>query len=433
MSQARSVGKRLRGLLLLTLLLVSLIPLLRVPPVSAGHGGVGRHALDFDGTNDVVNGTETNIPSGLNGERFTVEVWINLDVTTDESIFGINDEWFLRIESGVIWFRTFGASNDGDGSSLSTGQWYHVAAEWYVDTTNGWIATFLDGTLTKNATSITDTSSDTANVFEIGEINAGSNFDGTMDEIRVSNSIRYSASFTASRQEHVSDANTVGLWHMNQGSGATAFDTTSNQNDGTITGASWVEGLALTAPPHYGIDLDGTDDFVNVTDDNTLDLDVFTLAFWVKRTAAKTDDSPYIITKMGSAGFDRNYDCMMVKSTYEVKCHTAETSPDTIATSETSSTLTLDTWVHIAYVHNGTHQMLFYDGGLEDTDAVSFPPDTGTYPLYFGRYHSGMQADRYPELSLDEVCLANTALYSPTSRFLRHHTQTPTVLRACGI
>lgn len=43
------------------------------------------------------------------------------------------------------------------------------------------------------------------------------------------------------------DEHTVGLWHMDEGSGDTIYDETDNHNDGTIDGASWVEGFGF---PH---------------------------------------------------------------------------------------------------------------------------------------------------------------------------------------
>jgi hypothetical protein len=39
------------------------------------------------------------------------------------------------------------------------------------------------------------------------------------------------------------DTNTMGLWHFDEGVGSTAFDETSNNNDGSISGATWTTGI----------------------------------------------------------------------------------------------------------------------------------------------------------------------------------------------
>jgi hypothetical protein len=55
------------------------------------------------------------------------------------------------------------------------------------------------------------------------------------------------------------DSNTVALWRFDEGQGNIVRDCSGNQNDGTIYGAQWCDGL-------YGIalDFDGTDDYVSV-------------------------------------------------------------------------------------------------------------------------------------------------------------------------
>jgi len=73
-------------------------------------------------------------------------------------------------------------------------------------------------------------------------------FIGYIDELRVSDKIRTQDEITeawnggAGKRFEV-DANTLCLWHMDEGSGGTVFDETTNNHDGTITGADWVTGF----------------------------------------------------------------------------------------------------------------------------------------------------------------------------------------------
>ena len=75
-----------------------------------------------------------------------------------------------------------------------------------------------------------------------------------------------------------SDESAVGIWHMDEGSGATAYDSSPNNNDGTINGAGWVDGVSAKA-----LYFDGIDDYAEVPNNSSLQLDEdLTLAFWLK-------------------------------------------------------------------------------------------------------------------------------------------------------
>ena len=52
-------------------------------------------------------------------------------------------------------------------------------------------------------------------------------FDGDIDEVRISNVQRYTAAFTPALP-HTPDANSVGLWHFDEGSDHTAMAASGN-------------------------------------------------------------------------------------------------------------------------------------------------------------------------------------------------------------
>jgi len=78
----------------------------------------------------------------------------------------------------------------------------------------------------------------------------------------------------------VSSGNEVGHWCFDEGTGSTAHDSSGNGNHGSLeNGVSWsdvyVSGHALR--------FDGSDDYVKIPDDDTLDLtDVFSISVWAK-------------------------------------------------------------------------------------------------------------------------------------------------------
>ena len=52
----------------------------------------------------------------------------------------------------------------------------------------------------------------------------------------------------------------LALWHMDEGSGNTTFDTSGNSNNGTIHGATWTGGILSGS----ALDFDGVDDYMSV-------------------------------------------------------------------------------------------------------------------------------------------------------------------------
>jgi Concanavalin A-like lectin/glucanases superfamily len=68
-------------------------------------------------------------------------------------------------------------------------------------------------------------------------------FNGELDEFRISKRARYTASsFALPTSAFTPDADTLALWHFDEGTGNTAKDATSAHNDGTLAGATWGSG-----------------------------------------------------------------------------------------------------------------------------------------------------------------------------------------------
>ena len=78
----------------------------------------------------------------------------------------------------------------------------------------------------------------------------------------------------------------VALWHLDEGSGTTAYDSTPNNNDGTIYGATYVDGRFSKA-----LSFDGVDDYVSVPDSASLDIGTsdFTIEAWIKLGTTAND------------------------------------------------------------------------------------------------------------------------------------------------
>jgi hypothetical protein len=151
-------------------------------------GDIGK-AIDFDGSDDWVD-IGSSLPVGTIGSKISISCKIKIEdlgFTDGRTILGNNDEYQVAIEQAELWVRTQGGNNGGDGSSLVTGAWYHIAVVWDVGSR---IKAYVDGSLTKDI-SESDTSADTGESFALGaNVNPSSAtdnfFDGLISELAIS-------------------------------------------------------------------------------------------------------------------------------------------------------------------------------------------------------------------------------------------------------
>ena len=151
---------------------------------------------------------------------WTMEAWVFLDSaswsTTAQSIFsssGANGEFALLVSretstssnAEFSWYNTQNSSHNGQyGSTIDTitssdivDAWCHVAL--VRSDADAKIRLYLNGTLTGSA--ITDNDIVNPDFFNLGgmysQISYSYNFDGYLDDVRISKSTRYTSSFTA--------------------------------------------------------------------------------------------------------------------------------------------------------------------------------------------------------------------------------------------
>lgn len=179
---------------------------------------VGTGSALFDGTGDYLV-IENNSVLSLND--FTVECWFRTANTTQALIPLVqigNFLFYIGQSGGSPVFAIFQGGNNrllSSGQSLSNDTWYHVAFQ-----RNGSsMSCYLDGTSIATSTFGT-------------QITQGTNYiaryttwylNGQMDEIRISDTERYTSTFTPSTTAFVNDANTVFLCHADGTDGSTTF------------------------------------------------------------------------------------------------------------------------------------------------------------------------------------------------------------------
>jgi len=211
------------------------------------------NSLLFDGVDDVVNN-----PGSANyqfSDAFTVEVWVKPTSASDyEGIISYGQDNGIGSQSGFgfvfyatgwrFFLKTTSNSiNYADMAETSTpvGQWTHLAA-----TYNGQHVKVYRNGFMIDSTDVIDNvewAGVGSNLVVGGFTKDGTTkyFDGNIDEVRLWNYTRSAAQIKASKELTFTGTETglVGYWTIDEGSGTTTADLTSNANTGSISGATW--------------------------------------------------------------------------------------------------------------------------------------------------------------------------------------------------
>jgi hypothetical protein len=224
-----------------------------------GAGDVDRVKIPIDDPAT----TNPGPPADIGAEDFTLEFWMKAngaDNTATAITCGANSDWIfgnvvidrdrfsqerdygLSLAGGRIVFGVNGPGNLArtlcGTTSVLDGGWHHIAVQ--RRRSDGWLWIFVDGVLQAQADgpdgdiSYPDegvpgnfcdgpcTNSDPFLVLGAEKHDAGPqypSYSGYLDELRLSNSLRYSAPFSPVLQPFSPDASTVALYHFDEGTG----------------------------------------------------------------------------------------------------------------------------------------------------------------------------------------------------------------------
>jgi hypothetical protein len=255
--------------------------------------GAGKYALRFIGTglNDIDRvkiPLSATTPANVGASDFTIEFWIkglaadntaagcntgnngwiNGNIVIDRDVFGAGDfgDFGISLFSGRV---AFGVSRGNGGATLCgninvlDGNWHHVAVTRQRAT--GRMQIFVDGALDRELVNDVNTSldvsyrvgrttsypnSDPFLVFGAEKHDAGAafpSFRGLLDEVRISNNLRYLGTTIRPIAPFVPDGNTMALYHFDEGSGTTIGDSAAGAASpgvlrvgGANNGPQWV-------------------------------------------------------------------------------------------------------------------------------------------------------------------------------------------------
>ena len=223
----------------------------------------GLSYLSFDGVNDYVQ-VKREVQ-----DDFTIQAWVktetSFNTSTGSNFYsgngivyadwpGSGNDFGTSILNGKFAFGT-GSLTGGDKTiqsttSIDNNQWNHVVAT--REKSTGIISVYVNGTLEESLATGNSQSLTSQSILYIGANKLdGRHFKGGLREVAVWTSLISSDGVAAlynsgtplnllsDAGNYVSSSSLQGYWKFNDGSGSTAADASTSNNNGVIDGASW--------------------------------------------------------------------------------------------------------------------------------------------------------------------------------------------------
>jgi GH43 family beta-xylosidase len=391
-------------------------------------GQVGQ-AVNFDGSNDYVNLPIGGVINSLND--FTIATWVRLDTTASwRRIFdfgsGTSVNMFLTPTSGST--VRFAITTGGGGaeqringtSALPTGTWTHVA----VTRSGNTGRLYVNGTQVGQNTSMTLSPASLGNTNQnwLGRSQYSSDgyLDGQIDDFRI-----YNRALSGSEVQSLANnggptptptltptqtatptitptQDPSGLWARYSFEG-NANDSSGNARNGTlVNGPTFVTGRVGQA-----VNLDGSNDYVNLPTGIISTLSNFTVASWVKL------DTTGSWRRIFDFGTGTSVNMFLVPQSSSSTVRFAITTSGNGAEQQLNATpvLPTGTWKHVTVTKSGNTATLYVDGVqvAQSTNMILGPSSLGnTNQNWIGR--SQYSGDAYLDAQIDEFRIYNRAL-----------------------
>lgn len=260
-------------------------------------------ALDFDGTNDKVDLSNTNIDSV---SKKTISIWFNSESGGERTILGRGDSITTRIsiipDDDIIKINNVGSFNFSD---ISEDVWYRLVITRGIDNK---YKCYL------NKVKSDDEIIDVSDALDFNQIGMKNNdfgeFNGLAAELQVYDSawLQSDVNFDYDNPNHlvfnetntgtsIALSNLKGYWALSEGSGSIAYDSSGEGNNGAITGATY-DDKQPTIPQLGMMDWakstpDGTNEITLIEAPNDLGKDILGNALRLREGGFNLDGSGY--------------------------------------------------------------------------------------------------------------------------------------------
>lgn len=189
--------------------------------------------------------------AGLFTDQFTWELWVSFDsaVASDppQQLMTVEEDGYRLIYLRVLYGQLDCVVGNGGGDTrvstpitgITSGDLHHIACTRSATAQELWVDGVRVGSVGPGAFPLPSSATTLSLGGDYRTPPEAWTFRGVIDEVRISNSVRYTADFVPERRHSV-DANTLALWHFDEGTGTVAANAVGSSHTGTVDGALWV-------------------------------------------------------------------------------------------------------------------------------------------------------------------------------------------------
>ncbi len=319
-----------------------------------------NYSLTLNGTNQYV-----TIGAPLStGSSYTKEAWVYITTSAgSRNIISSSDAPFW-LNAGTLSAGQAGSyTNVTDPTTFPLNRWVHVAVTY--DNASTTMRLYRDGILISTNTSVGAYTSQ--NNFIGSHQGSGSYLQGSVDEVRIWNTVRTQAELKQYMYKGpaTNASGLVAYYKCNDGTGSTLTNATGGTNGTLQNSPAW-----SASPVQFAgnaLNLDGTNDFVQLASNINVGTNDFTFEIWVK---------PVSTTAYMAWANDNNLDAnnqfrlAILNTTAEFTLSGSGGSPFLRLTTP-SGTVPTGSWTHIAVVRNGTTGYVYINGVQQATGSTT--------------------------------------------------------------
>jgi hypothetical protein len=193
----------------------------------------------------------------------------------------------------------------------------------------------------------------------------------------------------------------VAYWRMDETTGNTMADATSNANNGRYVGIYTLGQPGAIAGASAAVAFDGQSGAASVLSSAGLQVNTVTIEAWIKKRA-DTEYGVYVAKNFEPGGGAGSSWFQLLNSHHNGKLEFRVTS-DGAPVVVSNSTLALNTWYYVVATYDGSTANLYINGKPDGTLKVTAVPKQTADPLFLGRRMDGL---------FNDAALAEVAIYS---------------------
>lgn len=338
--------------------------------------GISSSALDFDGSDDVVDMGSASIIDDLGPVTF--DMWFYADGLGEGGLGRLFEKQSSTTANGyrlqmntnnslifAVDYGTTDIERKTVDSSFSLSTWNHVVVTWDGSATASNVKIYINNTEASYATAVDGVGArqlDNGQNLRIGNTSDGSRtFDGKIDEFKVYNKVR--APFTSG-----GGTSPTIYWNMNENTGSTAVDSGTAGVNLSLTNTSWTTGKYGAS----GLDYNGTTAYSRAADNAVFTQANITWEAWfnMDQTASSKGSEQYILEHDHSAAPYRSYDLFVDPGSNQLTS-TVHNQAGSGVFLQGGGALSASTWYHAAFTYDGTTARLYLNGSQVASSALS--------------------------------------------------------------